>query len=163
MKLILQCVSTVSYKILLNGQPSMSFNPEKGLCQGDPLSPYLFILCANVFSGLLKKRVAEKKIHGVQIPRGALMILHLFFADDSLLFARTNANEASKVMDILHQYQLALGQIVNFDKSEASFCTNVKQDDKENIQTLMGINTVKKHIRYLGIPVIFGRLKKNIF
>lgn len=113
-EMVLQCVSTVSYKILLNVQPSLSFKPGWGLRQGDPLSPYLFILCANVFLGLLKKGVEEKNIHGVKISRGALEISHLFFTNDSLLFARANSNEARNVMEILHKYQSASSQLVNF-------------------------------------------------
>lgn len=62
---IMQCVSTVSYQMLINGQPSRSFVLERGLRQGDPLSPYLFILCANVLSGLLKKEEKDNKVHGI--------------------------------------------------------------------------------------------------
>lgn len=91
---ILQCISTVSYQILINGQPSRRFFPERGLRQGNPLSPYLFILCANVLSGLLKKEEKENKIHGIRIARNAPKITHLLFADDSLLFAMSSVEEA---------------------------------------------------------------------
>ncbi|XP_058764549.1 uncharacterized protein LOC131638009 [Vicia villosa] len=112
---------------------------------------------------LLKKGVADKKIHGVKIARNAPVISHLFFANDCLLFARANTSEARKILDILHQYQSALGQIVNFEKSEASFNSNVKLEDKVNIQNMMGVNTVQRHTKYLGIPIIFCRSKKDIF
>ncbi|MCI09798.1 ribonuclease H protein, partial [Trifolium medium] len=131
--LINKCISTVSYKVLVNGQPSRSFTPERGLRQGDPLSPYLFILCADVFSGLLKKAVLAKKIHGIQIARTAPRISHLLFADDSLLFARANAQEGDCILGVLQQYQLASGQLVNFDKSEVAFSRNVLDDVKDLI------------------------------
>jgi hypothetical protein len=86
-KTIMNCITSVSYQILINGQPSKCFSPERGLRQGDPLSPYLFILCANVLSGLLKKESQQSNIHGIQIARNAPKITHLLFADDSLLFA----------------------------------------------------------------------------
>lgn len=57
-ELIMRCISSISYQILINGQPSTSFSPERGLRQGDPLSPYLFILCADVFFGLIHKKVS---------------------------------------------------------------------------------------------------------
>lgn len=83
---IMKCVSTVSFSILINGQPTDSFIPQRGLRQGDPLSPYLFILCAEVLSGLLTKGQTDGSFHGVIIAPNAPPISHLFFADDSLLF-----------------------------------------------------------------------------
>lgn len=70
LKLIMRCVTIVSYGILVNWEPSPWFQPQRGLGQGDPLSPYLFILCVEAFSGLLLKKVAEKKVHGIIVARG---------------------------------------------------------------------------------------------
>ncbi|CAK8534612.1 unnamed protein product [Lathyrus sativus] len=110
MNLVMRCVTTVSYRILVNGQPSSSFQPERGIRQGDPLSPYLCILCANILSGLLKVEVPNKGIHGVQVARSAPVILHLSFDDDSLLFARANAKEADCLLGVLRKYQAVSGQ-----------------------------------------------------
>lgn len=77
--LIMRCVTFVSYGILINGEPSPWFQPQRGLRQGDPLSPYLFILCVEVFSGLLLKEVEASRIHGMTVARGAPTISHLFF------------------------------------------------------------------------------------
>lgn len=63
--LIHQCISIVSYQVLFNGQPNRSFVSERGIRQGDPLSPYLFILCVDVFSGPLKNAYRDKDIHGI--------------------------------------------------------------------------------------------------
>lgn len=87
-------VSTVSYQILINGQPSNSFAPERGLRKGDSLSPYLFITCADILLGLIKKEAKEERIHGIKVARNAPVLTHLFFADDYLMFARENPAEA---------------------------------------------------------------------
>lgn len=115
--LITRCISTVTYQILINGQPSSSFSPERGLRQGDPLSPYIFILCANVLSGLIHNEVNKGAIHGIKIARAAPQISHLLFADDSLLFSRANIQEAETILQVLQTYQRASGQVVNLEKS----------------------------------------------
>ncbi|CAI8603430.1 unnamed protein product [Vicia faba] len=86
----------------------------------------------------------------------------LVFTNDILLFARANTNEATKILDILRQYHTASGQIVNLVKSEASFSGNVRNEDRAEIQSLMGVNDVQGHSRYLGVPNIFRRSKKKI-
>jgi hypothetical protein len=160
--LIMRCISTVSYQILINGQPSTSFRPERGLRQGDPLSPYLFILCADVLSGLFHKAASSKDIHGIKVARNAPQLSHLFFADDSLLFTRANSQEAMKILSILDVYQQASGQVVNLDKSEASFSRNVPNEDKNMICNMMGAKAVEAQSRYLGFPIPFGRSKKVV-
>jgi hypothetical protein len=159
----MRCISTVSYQVLINGQPSSSFSPQRGLRQGDPLSPYLFVLCADVLSGLIHKEVAAKNLHGIKIARTAPQISHLFFADDSLLLARANQSEARNILKILEKYQQASGQVVNLDKSEASFSRNVPNEDTNAICELMNVKAVEAQSRYLGFPVPFGRSKKVIF
>lgn len=99
---LIRCyIETTFYKILINGQPSMECMPERGLWQGDPISPYLFVLCADVLSGLLKMEGREASIHEVKIARKSLITTHLFFANDSLLFTRANGREEDRVMNIL--------------------------------------------------------------
>jgi hypothetical protein len=161
--LILRCISSVTYQILINGQPSKSFSPERGLRQGDPLSPYLFILCADVLLGLIHKAANSKEIHGIKVARTAPQLSHLFFADDSLLFSRASSHEATKILDILATYEQASGQMVNLDKSEASFSRNVRTEDKDMICNMMGAKVVEAQSRYLGFPIPFGRSKKAVF
>lgn len=77
--LIKICISFISYQSLINGQPSICFYSERGLRQGHPLSPYLFIIYANVLLGMLKNEELYMGIHGVQVARKSVTISHLFF------------------------------------------------------------------------------------
>ncbi|XP_057432075.1 uncharacterized protein LOC130724818 [Lotus japonicus] len=162
-QLILRCVSSVSYAPLINGEPAPFFSPHRGLRQGDPLSPYLFILCAEVLSSLLADQVRGKNLHGVTVARGAPMISHLFFADDSLIFGRATAEEADCILKVIKLYEQTSGQLVNMDKSEISFSRNVISTVKVLIQERMGVKAVEIHDKYLGLPTVIGRSKKAIF
>jgi hypothetical protein len=84
--LMVECISTVSYSILVNGEPHGNIQPSRGLRQGDPLSPYLFLLCAERLHSHIKKAESNGDIQGVSLCRGGPKITHLFFADDKLLF-----------------------------------------------------------------------------
>lgn len=107
--LIQLCVTTVTYNILVNGQSVGTVIPTRGIRQGDPLSPYLFIVCAEVLSLLLQRKEARGSIHGVRVARGAPPISHLFFADDSLLFFKATINEAQEVKNCLRVTVLLQG------------------------------------------------------
>lgn len=81
-QLIMLCVTTVSYTVLRDGNKVGPINPSRGLRQGDPLSPYLFLLCAEGVSSLITKYEKLGLIHGVRVARKAPVLSHLLFADD---------------------------------------------------------------------------------
>lgn len=74
-------ISTVSFSILLNGSPYGFFKPSRGLRQGDPLSPFLFVIFTEVLTRLLKRDEDAHLLHGIRIARNAPPITHLLFAD----------------------------------------------------------------------------------
>jgi len=153
----------VSFSILINGQPTDIFTPKRGLRQGDPLSPYLFILCAEVLSGLIAKGQAEGNIHGIKIANSAPPISHLFFADDSLFFCRSDPEEAKYILDTLQLYQSISGQKVNLEKSEMVFNSNLSEDIKRRFQAQLPISISNKISKHLGMPTHFGRSKVQDF
>ena len=115
--LIQSCIQTVSFSILVNGEPRGNFTPKRGLRQGDPLSPYLFLLCAEGLHSLIQQAERSGTIKGVSLCNAAPKISHLFFADDSLLFCRANSQECTHILDILKQYEEASGQQINRGKT----------------------------------------------
>ncbi|GLT44693.1 hypothetical protein SLA2020_185780 [Shorea laevis] len=123
--LIMGCVTSVQYNILLNGVDAGWIIPSRGLRQGDPLSPYLFILCAEGLTAMIKDAERRKMLHGVKICRHAPQISHLLFADDSCLFLRAIESEAKHLKEILCKFEAASGQVVNLQKSSVSFSHNV--------------------------------------
>ena len=95
---IMECVSSVSYTLLVNGNLTSTFHPTQGLRQGDPLSPYLFLLCANILSISLLQAEYSNKIKGAKVGRrSGIHFTHLFFADDSLLFFKNDRNSLGNI------------------------------------------------------------------
>ncbi|XP_057249417.1 uncharacterized protein LOC130590851 [Beta vulgaris subsp. vulgaris] len=86
--LVMSCVSTVSYSFVINGRVCGSVTPSRGLRQGDPLSPFLFILVADAFSQMIQQKVATKEIHGARASRNGPEISHLLFADDNRMWKK---------------------------------------------------------------------------
>jgi hypothetical protein len=84
--MIMSCVESVRFSVKLNGLNSESFLPSRGLRQGDPLSPYLFLFCVEGFSALLCQAQAEARLAGVSFGRDGQTVTHLLFADDSVVF-----------------------------------------------------------------------------
>ena len=88
---IRQCVTTVSYSIIVNDEVYGLFTPSRGLRQGDPLSPYLFLICTEILTRALREAQNKKKSGiGFKIAPRAKKLLCLLFAYDSLLFCKTN-------------------------------------------------------------------------
>lgn len=111
--LIMKCVSTVKYQVKVNGDLSETFVPRRGLHQGDPLSPYLFLLCAEAFSALLKKGERDDLMARVKICSGAPSVSHLLFADDSLILIRATEGDCGQLQTILQLYEDCSGQVIN--------------------------------------------------
>ncbi|PNY08539.1 ribonuclease H [Trifolium pratense] len=160
---IMQCVTTVSFSILINGSPTKAFLPTRGLRQGDPLSPYLFILCADVLSALISSAQENKLIHGVKIAPRAPEITHLFFADDSIMFCRATIEETEHMKMLISKYQQASGQLVNYHKSELIFSKKVNHSIRMTIQQILPMTMVDHFSKYLGQPTVIGRSKKQAF
>jgi hypothetical protein len=161
--IIMKCVTSVTFAILINGAPTQTFSPQRGLRQGDPLSPYLFILCADVLSGLISNAQMNKCIKGVKVAHGAPEITHLFFADDSLLFCRATKEEVTHLKNIITTYQEASGQLVNVNKSEILFSRHVREDIRDSIHQILPMQRVNHFSKYLGLPAHIGRSKNQIF
>jgi hypothetical protein len=139
--MIITCVHTVSYSVLINGQPHGKIMPTRGIRQGDPLSTYLFIIYAEGLCNLLLRAESERRILGLPIIKGGTKINHLFFANDSLLFCRANVVEWAHVQAILEMYERASGQQLNQGKTSIFFSKNTKEGTRSFIISLVEVTS----------------------
>jgi len=111
---IMQCVSSVNYHALVNNDRVGPNTPLCGLRQGDPLFPYLYIICSEGLSSYNKYHENISLIHITRICRGSPSITHLLFADDSFLFCKATISEVTTLKNILDTYETASSQAINY-------------------------------------------------
>ncbi|CAN6679920.1 unnamed protein product [Malus baccata var. baccata] len=160
-KFVMGCVRSVQFQVLLNGQPGTQFTPSRGLRQGDPLSPYLFILVGEVLSRMIQGEVDHGRLVGVRMDFSGPIISHLFFADDTLIFLRADEQNCRLLRDLLENYCNASGQQVNLLKSSVFFGANVPASLSVQLGSILGMAVVDNPGTYLGVPAIWGRSKKR--
>lgn len=114
---VMRCVESISYFMVLNGEVEDQIWPTRGLRQGDPLSPYSFLICGKGLSALLRMEALHGRMCGIQINRYAPTVTHLLFADDSFIFGEASFEGANALKMILDKYARSLVQVINFDKS----------------------------------------------
>jgi hypothetical protein len=129
--LIMKCVSTVTYKVKINGDYTEQILPQRGLRQGDPLSPYLFIICAEGLSALIREAERRGDIEGIRVCTPAPRVTHLFFADDTLILLKATVRGARCLHQVLELYEEVSGQMVNKDKTTIMFSPNTSQQTKD--------------------------------
>ncbi|CAN0875633.1 Transposon TX1 uncharacterized 149 kDa protein [Linum grandiflorum] len=162
-KLMMMCVKFVEYRVAVNMELVGPLVPGRGLRQGYPLSPFLFVLCMEGLTTIMRKEKAEDRIHGVRVCRRAPEVSHLLFADDSFFFCRAGILEVRRLKELFQIYEAASGQSINFLKSGVFFSSNTHEMLQEGVRNILGIHEPLDTGRYLGMPSLVGRNKKSIF
>ncbi|CAM8943968.1 unnamed protein product [Rhodiola kirilowii] len=161
--LVMGCISSVRYKIIFKSV-TIDIPPlKRGLRQGDPLSPYLFLLCSEWLSMKLEEEILSKSLKGVRICQGAPVLSHLFFADDSVFFLKATEQNARCLRAILRDYEGISGQRINSAKSEIVYSSNVDTPSRQLINGIFAVKEVEKHLKYLDLPLVFSHNKVELF
>ncbi|KAK4386359.1 hypothetical protein Sango_2506500 [Sesamum angolense] len=135
----------------------LKFATRKGLRQGDPLSPYLFLFYAKAFSGMLRKAEKEGAIRGVRVCRGGQRVTHLLFTYDKLIFCDANREALELIRVLLAKFESGSGLQVNYQKCAVVFSRNGPLHIQEELTGLLRVVRITKHDKYLGLPSVVGR------
>ena len=155
-------VSFTQYSVQWNGSLLLKVIPSKGVHQGDPLSPYLFILCLERLSILLEEAIRDNMIHPI-VFRGQIQISHLFFADDIFLFTKAKLTGYQNLRNILQKFCQCLGQIISTHKSHIWFSPNIPRRTKDLIVGTFEIPTTTQIGTYLRTPILTTRRTTNAY
>jgi hypothetical protein len=151
--LISECISSPTFSILINGFPLGSISPSRGLRQGDPLSPFLFILGTEVLSRLLVNVENNGSFKGFPLARTCPRVSHLLFADDLIIFAQASVVDVGVIQSCIDKYQECSGKLVNVKKSAIMFTHKVPRSCQRAFCREVSLKSAPFHAKYLGLPL----------
>lgn len=160
--LIMSCVTTVSTSILWNGETLDAFSRGCGLRQGDPLSPYLFVLYMECLSILINQKAEEGKWKGIKASRNTNPLTHLFFADDLILFGQDSISSCNVMMRVINEFCSMSGQTISLAKSKLYVSPDVSRNKARRLSGVSGIPFTYDLGKYLGIPLLHKSHQRSL-
>jgi len=151
-QLISQLVTTPSLVVLVNGSPSDFFKPTRGLHQGDPLSPILFVILVECIGRLMEKKKKEGRIKGFKPSSKCTPFTHQQFVNETILGGEASVKEEKAMKVTLDTYSRGSGQLINWDKS-SFFFINTLEDRQKKISRILGCQVGKIPSTYVGLPL----------
>ncbi|GLT57157.1 hypothetical protein SLA2020_301450 [Shorea laevis] len=158
--LIMSCISSSSVSILVNGKATDMFLPSRGIRQGDPLSPYLFILCMEYLSLRFTEGTNSGLWKGCKAGRRGPILSHLFFADDLIFVGEASQQNCMFFSSIMQDFCMRSGLMINHEKSKVLFSENVHTQTRDTLCSLFGFPQTSSLGKYLGVPITAKRLKQ---
>ncbi|GKB52572.1 putative RNA-directed DNA polymerase [Tanacetum coccineum] len=146
------CLNSAYASVLVNGSPTKEFKIERGLRQGDPLSPFLFILAIEALNVAFLEARYKNIFIGVEVGIDKVPISHLQFADDALFIGQWSLLNAKNMSRILTCFHLASGLKVNFNKSKL-FGIGVHTHELNSMADSIGCQESQLPCTYLGLPI----------
>jgi len=131
---VVACISSVSFEVLVNGGKSDQFKPSTGLRQGDPLSPYLFILGQEVLSRMLDRELVAGNISSAKASARSLALMHMMYVDDIVLFSKATRNDAKILSNCLDKYCIWSSQSINKCKSGIFFSKHTTDSVRRSLK-----------------------------
>lgn len=158
-KVIMACVTSASFTIMINGTNHGYFTSSRGLRQGDPVSPLLFVICMEYLSRVLMY-IGKKKNFKFHPRCAKLQLNHLCFADDLMVFCKGDEESAHLLIKGLKHFEDVSGLHANKTKSEV-YTANVSENEVEKICQYTGFSKGHWPFKYLGTPICSKQLSKE--
>ncbi|XP_018512128.2 uncharacterized protein LOC103853200 [Brassica rapa] len=145
------CICTTKFTVGYNGVVNGYFKGKRGLRQGDPLSPYLFVIAMNYLSMMLNEAARNEKIkYHNRCDR--MKLTHLSFADDLLIFIDGSLSSVQNVLQVLREFEHRSGLAVSFQKT-SFYASGLSEEELSTIQASTGMHHGSLPFRYLGVPL----------
>lgn len=162
LNVIIHFVASVETNVNWNGSRNNLFHPQRGIRQGDPISPYLlFVLCMDKMTHLIEEEIIKKRWKGVKLGKHGLMISHLMFADDLLTFGEASKAQLECVMETIACFCNMTGQEISQEKTSILFSKNVSRAMQIKLHQMSKSRKVTSFGKYLGVPLSGKKLRMN--
>ncbi|KAJ0520454.1 putative RNA-directed DNA polymerase [Helianthus annuus] len=145
-------LKSASSSVLVNGSPTFMFKCEKGMRQGDPLSPFLFLVVMEALSCMFKRARDTGTIKGIATPDNGPVISHLLYADDAIVVGEWSKSEVSNIVRILRCFNICSGLKINIEKSNL-YGIGVGTEEIGVMANEVGCNADSLPFKYLGLKV----------
>ncbi|KAL0287140.1 UNVERIFIED_CONTAM: hypothetical protein Sradi_7131400 [Sesamum radiatum] len=152
-----QCISTATFSVSLNGALYGFFQSSRGIRQGDPISPYLFVLVMELWRSLLYIRIQAAEQFQYHWKCKDMGLVNLCFADDVLLFCRGDGQSIQVIKEVLTEFAAMSGLHINPLKSQIILSRSV-QSQRQQLIDIMGFQEGTLPLKYLGVPLVASRL-----
>ncbi|KAJ9543814.1 hypothetical protein OSB04_023521 [Centaurea solstitialis] len=149
---IYRCISSASVSILVNGSPSDEFSMSRGLRQGDPLSPFLFLIVGEALQVLTLEACEKGLYKGIKLASSNRNLSLIQYADDALFFGKWSKRNVSNLLKMLNCFKEVSGLKINFSKSRI-FGIGIRQDEVSKVASIFNCQADSLPFIYLGLPV----------
>lgn len=156
---IYSLISSAFFSVLINGIPSATFRPSRGIRQGDPLSPFLFVIMAEGLGRSITAAKINRRLRGLSFHNSPVHT-HQQFVDDNMLFAHPSVQEARLIKSLLSTFSDASGALINRVKSQIFFF-NTPVTTQRAIERILGFTSTSLPSKYLGAPLTSSALKHS--
>eukprot|EP00253_Pinus_taeda_P007787 PITA_07787 len=151
-------ISSAFFSILINGIPTSTFRSSRGIIQGDPLSPFLFIIMVEGLGRCIKNAIQAQDLKGITLHH-APTVSHQQFVDDNMIFGYPSVHEARTLNSLLSLFSKSSGTLINKAKSQIFFF-NTHPTTQRAIASILGFSIASLPSKYLGAP-LFEFARKN--
>ena len=156
------CLESSTISILVNGSPTEQFAPTKGLRQGDPLAPFLFLIVAEGLAGVVRQAESKGLIEGIMVGQKRISFTMLQFAYDTIFVCKAKTQNIVVLKSILICFEIASGLKVNFNKSKLG-SMGIHDNMVQRFSTILNCSVMKVPFKYLGIPVGENHRRKDFW
>lgn len=160
--LIKSCLNQSRVTILVNGSGQGFITPNRGLRQGCPLSPYLFILAMEILTKQFYQKVQSRVIKGIKLARSAPAITHILYADDLMVMGQATAHEIREYKQIFEVFEQQSGLVLHPEKSTIWYSESCNEESRSLVQREFNATLAEEKEKYLGVIVTAQRMQNDL-